>query len=191
LGPVLSPIILVLCIVGAYALSRRRDFTANYLIAWTIAWCIGSILVAPNGLSPTSPGLSETGLWRMLYISPLPFFLALGMEKCIGISKHPLSTVTAAGVLSQIVPVLSILPSFAAGSALFLFADANIRLLLVVAALVVTLAITVVFPNYRSLEALMGSILILLLFNAAFRTLFPLVLDPHNIFSSVVTGTGK
>jgi hypothetical protein len=191
LGPVLSPALLLLCIVGAYALSRRRDITANYLIAWTAAWCIGSILVAPSGLNPTNPGLSETGLWRMLYISPLPFFLALGMEKCVSTFKRPIAPLSSIGISQRIISVLSVAPFLAVGSGLLVFRESNVRLLLVAAALVFALFLIVKLQNYGSLEVLIVSVLVLLLFNAAFRTLFPLVLDPHNIFSSAVAGPGS
>jgi hypothetical protein len=190
LGPALSPVLLLLSLVGAYALVRRRDMITNYLIAWTVAWCIGSILIAPTGLNPTNPGLSETGLWRMLYISPLPFLLALGMEKCVSILKGTTLAPNPTGMFSKVLPVFSMLPFLAAGVGLLLFLDANVRLLLVVAALIMALVFVVRFPNYRVLEALIVSVLILLLFNAAFRTLFPLVLDPHNIFSSPGAGSG-
>jgi len=188
LGPVLSPVLLLLCIVGGYALARRRDLTANYLIAWVLAWCIGSILIAPTGLNPTNPGLSESGLWRMLYISPLPLLLALGMEKCITISRQPRSTANQTNITFQIVPVLAVLPFLATGAALFIILNAMVRLLLVALALIVALILVARFPNYRCLEVLMVSVLVLVLLNAAFRTLFPLVLDPHNIFTSVVPG---
>jgi len=190
LGPALSPSILLLCLVGAYALARRRDITANYLLAWTAVWFIGSILVAPSGIHPTNPGLNETGLWRMLYISPLPFFLALGMEKCVSIAKRPASTVnvTSSLSLSRVIPVLSMLPLLTAGLALFLFSDANIRLLVVALALVLALLLIVRLQNYGCLEVVILSVLVMLVFNAAFRTLFPLALDPHNIFSSPPTG---
>ena len=189
LGPVLSPALLLLCIVGAFALSRRRDITANYLIAWTAVWCIGSILVAPSGMNPTNPALNETGFWRMLYISPLPFFLALGMEKCVSLSKRLTSTASSTSFLSRIIPVFSMLPFLAAGLALFLFSDSNIRLFAVAVALVLAWLLVVRLPNYGSLEVLVLSLLVLLLFNAAFRTLFPLVLDPHNLFSSPGIGS--
>ena len=184
LGPVLSPSLLLLCLVGAHVLVRRRDFTANYLIAWTGAWCVGSILIAPMGINPTNPGLNETGLWRVLYISPLPFLLALGMGKCVSILKPLISTVSPTGIFSQVVPIASMLPFLALGAALFSFSDANVRLLLVAAALIAALVIVVGFRNYRCLELLIVSVVVMVLFNAAFRTLFPLVLDPHNIFSS-------
>jgi hypothetical protein len=191
LGPALSPSILLLCLVGAFALSRRRDMTANYLIGWTAAWCFGSILVAPAGLNPMNPGLNETGLWRMLYISPLPFLLALGLDRCVSILKRPDSPTDPTGVTSQIVSVFPILLILAAGAALLLTFDANMRLLLIVVALVTVLVLLVRFPKYRWLETLMVSLLVLVLFNAAFRTLFPLALDPHNIFSSAGTSSAQ
>jgi hypothetical protein len=185
LGPVLSPAILLVCVVGAYALSRRRGITANYLIAWLAVWCVGSILVAPSDFNPTNPALGESGLWRMLYISPLPFLLALGMEKCINITKQPITTESSKSILFRIVPLLSMAPFVATSAGLFVIWDPNARLLLVAAALIMALFLVVSLPKYRSLDVLIVSVLVLLLFNAAFRSLFPLVLDPHNIFTSV------
>jgi hypothetical protein len=187
LGPILSPAILLVCVVGAYALSRRRGITANYLIAWLAAWCIGSILVAPSGFNPSNPGLGESGLWRMLYVSPLPFLLALGMEKCISITKQPITTESSKSILFRVVPLLSMAPFVATGAGLFVIWDPNVRLLLVAAALIMALFLVVSLPKYRILDVLFVSVLALLLFNAAFRSLFPLVLDPHNIFTSVGT----
>lgn len=184
LGPVLSPAILLLCLVGAYVISRRRGITANYLIAWIGAWCVGSILAAPSGLNYTNPGLGESGLWRMLYVSPLPFLLALGMDKCISIAKRPISPETSKSFLFRIVSLLSMAPFVAVGGGLFIIWDVNVRLLLVAAALIMALFLVVTLPKYRSLDILIVSVLALLLFNAAFRSLFPLVLDPHNIFTS-------
>jgi hypothetical protein len=187
LGPILSPAILLLSLVGAYALSRRRGITANYLIAWTAAWCVGSILVAPTGLNPTNPALSETGLWRMLYVSPLPFLLALGMEKFFSITKQPISPQNSKSILFRVVPLLSMAPFVAAGVGLFVIWNPNVRLLLVAAAVIMALLFVLSSPKYRTLDALTISFLVLLLFNAAFRSLFPLVLDPHNIYGSLGT----
>lgn len=138
--------------------------------------------MAPSGLNPTNPGLSETGLWRMLYVSPLPFLLALGMEKCISISKQPIIPKSAKSVLSRVVPLLSMAPFVATGAGLFLFWDPNVRSILVAAALIIALLLVVTLPKYRTLDTLIVSVLVLLLFNAVFRSLFPLVLDPHTIF---------
>jgi len=182
MGPVLSPALLLISLVGAYALTRRRDITASYLLAWIVVWCIGSILVAPSGFNSSTPGIGETGLWRMLYISPLPFLLGLGMEKFLSLAKSLTASVNQASLPSRSMPIVPMVPLLIAGSALFLFWDANVRLLLVIAALILTLLIFVRLGNYGGLEVLMASVLVLLLFNAAFRTLFPLVLDPHSIF---------
>jgi hypothetical protein len=184
LGPVLSPTILLLTLVGAYALSRRRGLTSNYLIAWVAAWCVGSILVAPSGFNLATPGLGETGLWRMLYVSPLPFLLALGMEKIISVARQPITPESSNSILFRIVPMLSMAPFAATGAGLFVIWDPNLRLLLVAAALVMALFLFVSLRKYRSLDILIISVLALLLLNAAFRTLFPLALDPHNIFTS-------
>jgi hypothetical protein len=183
LGPALSPALLLLCLVGGYAVAKRRDITANYLIAWSAAWCIGSILAAPSGLNPTNPGLSETGLWRMLYISPLPFLLALGIEKFLRTSKRPSTASSRKGVLPGFVSIVSTLPFVAISVVLFFVGDVNLRLMLVVVALVAALVLVLRLEDYPSLDILIVSVLVLILFNAAFRTLYPLVLDPHNIFA--------
>lgn len=186
-GPVLSPTILLLSLAGAYALSRRRDIIANYLIAWITAWFVGSILVAPSGFNPSNVGLSETGLWRMLYISPLPFLLALGLEKCISIARTPMSNASSQTIRLRVMPLLSLAPFIAVGAGLFTIWEPNVRLLLVASALILTFTLLVTQPDLRTFDVLLVSVLVLLLFNAAFRTLFPLLLDPHNLFSSLGT----
>jgi uncharacterized membrane protein len=182
LGPVLSPTILLLSLLGAYTLSRRRDITTNYILAWMAASCIGSILVAPSGFNPASLGSSETGIWRVLYDSPLPFLLALGFEKCISVARRPMSLSSSESILSRVVPLLSMVPFVVTGAGLFVFWDSSVRLLLVIAALILALLFMFILPSYGTLEILIVSLLALLLFNAAFRTLYPLVLDPHTIF---------
>jgi len=186
-GLILSPPILLLSLVGACALTRRRDMTANYLIAWIATWCVGSILVAPSGFNPANVGLSETGLWRMLYISPLPFLLALGLEKCISIARTPMNALSSQTIRLRVMPLLSLAPFIAVGAGLFIFWDPNVRLLLVAIALLLTFLLMFNQSNLRAFDVLLVSVLVLLLFNAAFRSLFPLLLDPHNLFSSLGT----
>jgi hypothetical protein len=123
----------------------------------------------------------------MLYVSPLPFLLALGMGKCLSITKRPITPESPKGVPSRVVPLLSTAPFVAAGAGLFMFWDPNVRLVIVAAVLILVLPFLVSLPKYRTLDALIVSVLALLLFNAAFRSLYPLVLDPHNIFSSLGT----
>ncbi len=184
-GPFVPPILLLLSLVGAYSLSRRRGITTNYLIAWIATWCVGSILVAPLGYNPTNVGASESGLWRMLYVSPLPFLLALGLEKCVSLSKRTIASGGSQNISSRAVPVLSFVPFVALGGVLFVIWDPNIRLLLVASALVLALVLTAMLPSYQTVDVLIVSVLILVLLNAALRSLFPLLLDPHNLFGTL------
>jgi hypothetical protein len=84
-------------------------------------------------------------------------------------------------------PVFSLAPFIAVGAGLFIIWDTNVRLLLVASALILTFLFAVIQPKLRIFDVLLVSVLVLLLFNAALRSLFPLLLDPHNVFSSLGT----
>jgi len=109
------------------------------------------------------------------------------MEKCLSVTKQPVNPQNPKNIVFRAVPLLSMAPLVAASAGLFVILESNVRLLLVTAALILSLLFTIKLAKYRTLEALLVLVLALLLFNAAFRTLFPLVLDPHNIFSSLGT----
>jgi uncharacterized membrane protein YoaK (UPF0700 family) len=119
----------------------------------------------------------------MLYVSPLPFLLALGLEKCVSLSKRTISG-GSQNISYRVVPVLSFVPFVALGAVLFVIWDPTIRLLLVASALVLALVLAAMLPSYRTVDALIVSVLILVLLNATFRSLFPLLLDPHNLFGT-------
>jgi hypothetical protein len=186
-GPFLSPAILLLSLVGAYSLSRRRGLIANYLLAWIAAWCVGSILIAPLEYNPVNVGISETGLWRMLYVSPLPFLLGLGVGKGVEFSKFLEAGVRSEAVRARVLQLFMFAPYAALGAGLFVFWDTATRFLIVTFALILLLLLTIRLPRYHSVSAFVGAFLVLLILNAAFRSLFPLLLDPHNLFSA--TGT--
>jgi hypothetical protein len=185
-GPIFSPILLLLSVIGAYALSRRRGIAANYMIAWIVAWCVGSILVAPSGYNATNLGLSETGMWRIMYVSPLPFLLGLGLERCIRFFWPPSRQIGVTEYASnQVIPLLlTIAPFIGLGAGLFMLWDPAFRLLLVMGGLVLILFLAFRTPSNRTLGILVTLLLALFLVNVAFRSLFPLLLDPHNLFSS-------
>jgi hypothetical protein len=186
-GSFLSPAILLLSLVGAYSLSRRRGLVSNYLLAWIVAWCVGSILIAPVDYNPVNVGFSETGLWRMLYVSPLPFLLALGVGKGVEFSKFLEAGIRSEAVRARVLQLSMVAPYAAFGAGLFVFWDTAIRFLIVSFALIFLFLLTIRFPRYHSFSALVVVFLVLLILNAAFRSLFPLLLDPHNLFSA--TGT--
>jgi hypothetical protein len=185
-GPFFSPTLLLFSIIGAYALSRRRGITANYMIAWIVTWCVGSILIAPAGFNPINVGISETGMWRMMYVSPLPFLLGLGFERSIRFFSASGKQVNVTEHASnQIIPLmLTIAPFIGLGAGLFMLWDPMLRLLLVIGGLALTIFLAFRTPSYRTLGILVTLLLALLLINVAFRSLFPLLLDPHNLFSS-------
>ena len=62
----LSPILLLLCIIGAYVLSEQTSsVTRTYMIAWIATWCIGTLLIAPASYDPANIGFSDMyGIWR-------------------------------------------------------------------------------------------------------------------------------
>jgi hypothetical protein len=177
-GSFLSPILLLICLVGAYSLSKRRGITANYLLAWGITWCIGSFMIAPVEYNPVNVGISETGLWRMLYLSPLTFLLALGFERVTGAAK----SLGSSGVNSRLTLLLSGASLLAFGAGLFIFWNPLVRLLIVLGAAGSALLVKLRFPNVNIMSMLVASLLVLFLVNAAFRSLFPLLLDPHSVF---------
>lgn len=182
-GSFLSPLLVLVSIVGAYTVTQRSGVARNYLLAWVAVWCLGSILVAPIGFNPANPAVSESELWRMLYVSPLPFLLAMGMDRCLDFSKR-LETLVGSEQVSRKQPVLlsAILIAFSAG--LFVSENVLVRLLIVLGVLVALVLIVVRFPRYQVGRILIVSFLILLLVNAAFRSLYPLLVDPHNLLGA-------
>jgi hypothetical protein len=64
---------------------------------------------------------------------------------------------------------------------LFVSMDPIIRLVLVMCAVGVTMFLVIRYPNFGLSRVLLTMILVLLVANAAFRSLYPLLLDPHNL----------
>jgi len=181
--PFIPPLLLLLSLIGVYSLSGRQGGARNYVVAWIVTWFIGSILVAPTNYNPTNPGLSETGLWRMLYVSPLPILLALGLEKCLDISKR--WQTPSLGEKWPLKSYLASLALVAVSAGLFLFEDPLVRLAILTGVVVAVIVVEFRFPRYQTARTFLAAILILLLVNAAFRSLYPLLLDPHSLFGPV------
>jgi len=185
-GSFLPPFLLLVSLVGAYTLHSEEGIIKNYLLAWIAAWCLGSILIAPLGYSYSNPVAGETELWRMLYISPLPILLALGIQKCFDLTKiFQMFEVEPDRRFPQI--GFSAILIVAAGS-LFILSDPVTRLIATFGVLVSVLFISIRFQNKGDFaRTLVMSIIILLLINTALRSLYPLLLDPHNLFGTFGT----
>jgi hypothetical protein len=178
-GSFLSPLLLLICLVGAYSLAGREGIAKNYVMAWIAVWCVGSILVAPIGYIPGNIAISETQLWRMFYLSPLPILLTLGMEKLLRICRF--SESNARGVISRKLIMLIYAVLIAASMGLFFFSNPFARLAMLLAAVASMFLLMMRFPKRQILWILVLSMLVLVVVNVAYRSLYPLLLDPHNL----------
>jgi hypothetical protein len=186
-GSFFPPILLLMCLVGAYSLSSRKGMARNYILGWTAIWCIGAFLVAPIGFLPMNPAASETQLWRIMYASPLPFLLAMGLEKCIELSKN-LDSLKGVVQVSRQQPILISILFVAFSATLFVFQDAFVRAAIILVAVAIVLLLSIRFPQYQAVRILVISFLILVIVNSAFRSLYPLLLNPHTLFGSFGLG---
>jgi len=174
----ISPVLLLLCIIGAYVLSGSTDsIVRRYMIAWIATWCIGTVLIAPSGYNPLNWGISETGIWRMLYVSPLPFLLALGVGKIYDFSKR---IENVDGRTSDLGAGLTLAALALLSGILVLSSNPIVRLVVVLTAVT---AVTFLCARFKSspLRILLASLLLMILVNAAFRSLYPLLIDPRNL----------
>ena len=174
----LSPTLIIIALVGAFALAELDGDTKRYVLAWVAIWCVGSLLAAPLGYNPAKLATSQTQLWRMLYVSPLPILLALGIKKFVdllGRLEIPLS-----GGISWAQPTLLSAVICASSLPLFIVTTPIIRMISLVSGTVAILLLTVSLRADSSARIMIMIVLILIIVNAAFRSLFPLLLDPHN-----------
>jgi hypothetical protein len=174
----LSPLLLAICLLGAASIVQHKGFLSKYVLAWIVACSIGSILAAPIGYNPTSPELSEPELWRVLYISPLPILLAFGIEKAWQLVGR-LETVTPNRLHALFPPILAALCS----APLVISTSPIVKLVAVLAAL--TACLVLAFKQGpQAAKTLVVMTLLLIVANAAFRSLYPLLLDPHNLLGT-------
>jgi len=168
--------------VGAFAVKELHGRMKQYLLSWVIVWCLGSILVAPIGYYPANSAISETLLWRMLYLSPLPILLALGVGKCMCLTSRFVLPVHPRFPRLQSPILLASIGAFSLP--LFIFTTAGIRLSSVIVGSLVVAFLTHRFGFRDSAKVLTIIMLVLIVVNAAFRSLYPLLLDPHNLYPS-------
>ena len=80
-SPFFSPLYFAVSIVGVFSLqsSTVSAWGKRLIFAWLFVSSVGSILVAPVYFNIIDPSGSETQLWRLLYITPLPVMAPLGI----------------------------------------------------------------------------------------------------------------
>ena len=175
----LPPILTILALVGGFGLAELDGDTKRYMLAWVLIWCVGSLLVAPFQYNPSKPAISETNLWRMLFLSPLPILLAVGVKKLVDLSRG-LAIPLGAGRITWAQPTLISAVICAASLPLFLFTTPLVRVISLVSGTAAILLVTLPHRANGSARILIIIVLILILVNAAFRSLFPLLLAPYN-----------
>ena len=176
----LSPTLILIAFVGAWALNELHGETRRYLLAWVVVWCVGSILVGAIGYLPADAAISETQLWRMLYLSPLPILLALGVSKLMNLSSRFVTS--GPPRFARLQPIILSAAIALPSLSLFLFATPLIRLGSVIAGVTAVGLLTNRLQLKDSPKLMITIVLILIIVNAAFRSLFPLLLDPHNLY---------
>ena len=73
-------LILILAVVGILIITPTIRFH-RLLISWMVVTSMGAILISPTGLVvPGTNTLSESFLWRVLFIAPFPILTALGLN---------------------------------------------------------------------------------------------------------------
>jgi hypothetical protein len=177
-GSFLSPTLIILALVGAFGLAELEGGTKRYILAWVLVWCVGSLLAAPLGYNPSKPAISQTQLWRMLFLSPLPILLALGVKKLVDLSRR--LAIPLSGGITWAQPILLSAVICAASLPLFVFTTPLIRMISLISGIVAMLVVTLRHRASSSARILIMIVLMLIIVNAAFRSLFPLLLHPHN-----------
>jgi hypothetical protein len=173
-GSFLNPFLMIISLLGVFVVIRRKDSLSMYVVAWIVVWSIGSVLAAPEPIEMEA-------LWRMLYVSPLPLLLAYGISGIVQLSRrlemfNSSSEHFATQTFFATVGVVAPLSAF-----IVAFPSPMLKLVAVLAALALTFVLVRFVPANQVASILVLAVLVLIVVNGAFRSLYPLLLDPHNL----------
>jgi hypothetical protein len=177
----LSPLLLMMSLLGAVAVIQRKDALGRYLLAWILVWSIGSVLAAPIGYHLNRPELSEVAAWRMLFVSPLPILFAFGVGSILGVWRRVGFSATGHQPFMTRRSLLVIGGLVSCGALMVAVPSPILKLVTVLAALALTFLLTRLVPAHQVVSTLILAVLVLIVVNGAFRSLYPLLLDPHNL----------
>lgn len=92
----LNPMLLMLSVLGAFILARKRNRLSAIFFAWIVAACATSLLAAPMGYDPLAADRGQTQLFRAMFLTPLQIppaiaFLFVGsiVETRLPMTAHP------------------------------------------------------------------------------------------------------
>ena len=109
----LNPMFLVLSVLGALVLARRRNRFSAVVLAMIVAACATSLLAAPMGYDPLEAGRGQTQLFRAMFLTPFQIpsaiaflFVRSEIETRLPLAAHP----RAARIVLWIVMGVILLP---------------------------------------------------------------------------------
>jgi hypothetical protein len=167
-SPFLNPLLMVLAIVGVVLLVRER--ASNYKI-FMLSW------MAVAGIGTFFAVTLETEIWRIWYLQPLWLLGATGIKGFLQMSNSTWSGQASYLGVARTAAVLGI-----AGLAVFFLDQAVGSVIFYVAALsIVLIHLGGQRANTKTVLVSAFILFVLVFFlNHALRSLYPLILDPHN-----------
>jgi hypothetical protein len=176
----LNPTILAICLLGSVQLFRSKGSIGRYLSGWLLVSSVGVVLAGMVGYNPNQPGPPDPLIWRVLYVSPVFVLLASGVEMIFHLSAklEPANSTRPVRIGEVAIPVgiVAVLSGLLVASS-----SPVLNLVVVVVALAVTFLVAWWISEPRTVRILVAIIILLVVVNATFRGLYPLLLDPHNL----------
>jgi len=167
-SPMLNPLLMVLAIVGVVLLVRER--ASNYKV-FMLSW------MAVAGIGTFFAVTLNTEIWRIWYLQPLWLLGATGIRGLLQMGNSIWNEQASYLVAARTALIISI-----AGIAVFLLDPAVGSVIFYVAALsVIVIHLRGQRANARTILASAFILFVLVFFlNHALRSLYPLILNPHN-----------
>jgi fumarate reductase subunit C len=167
-SPMLNPLLMVLAIVGVVLLVRER--ASNYKV-FMLSW------MAVAGIGTFFAVTLNTEIWRIWYLQPLWLLGATGIRGLLQMGDSIWNEQASYLVAARTALIISI-----AGIAVFLLDPAVGSVIFYVAALsVIVIHLRGQRANARTILASAFILFVLVFFlNHALRSLYPLILNPHN-----------
>ena len=167
-SPFLNPLLMVLAIVGVVLLIRERASSYKiFMLSWMAVAGIGTFFAVTL----------NTEIWRIWYLQPLWLLGATGIRGLLQMGNSIWNEQA-----SYLVPARTALIISIAGIAVFLLDPAMGSVVFYVAALsIVLIHLGGQRANTKTVLASVFILFVLVFFlNHALRSLYPLILDPHN-----------
>jgi hypothetical protein len=167
-SPMLNPLLVILAIVGVVLLVRER--ASNYKV-FMLSW------MAVAGIGTFFAVTLETEIWRIWYLQPLWLLGATGIKGLLQMGNSMWNDQASYLVAARTALIISI-----AGIAVFLLDPLVGSVIFYVAALsIVLIHLGGQRANTKTVLASAFILFVLVFFlNHALRSLYPLILDPHN-----------